>query len=154
MNEKLFTLLWFLETALSVSAIVIGTLDLSSTTTITHDSNGGNIQHTSAGPLLTILGGIGLLASLIFGNTAPILIALLKYPVMLIWWLAVLFACTIGLAYGIFTLISKKEDIKHELENFNLLTALITSGACMASLLGVTLMIRSSINISKFVLLR
>jgi hypothetical protein len=146
MNEKLVTLFWFLETTASIAALFVG-IDFAAV-----GATQNNQIQLGGFSTLAVLGGVGLLASLIFGNTGPTLLALFKYPVMLIWWLAILFGSSIILSYGLVTLVQQKDGIKNEFDHFNIWTAVGVSAASVTALLALTLMLRSSIAISKFLL--
>ena len=141
---------WFVETCMSIVAIVLGTWG----TTV-----GGvnNVKGQIAGfSVLTVAGLVGLIISVIYGNTGPSLVSLFKYPFLLLWWLLVLFGCTLALTYGALEIYGERDEIGRQLKQNNamVLNVLVISGLSIGLLLTLTLMFRSTINISKILLFR
>jgi len=142
----LTSILWGLQTAASIAAIVMG-IEVAAVGTATTSEIAG----FSA---LAVLGGIGLIVSLVFGNTGPTLIALFKYPLLFIWWTSVLIGSTIAIVYGVL-------EFKNDEKARNLIATkpqigpiLTTASISVAFLLALTLVFRSSYNLSKFILFR
>ena len=75
---------------------------------------------------------------------------------MLIWWLLVLFGCTFALTYGALEIYGERDEVVRQLKQNDamVLNVLVTSGISVGVLLMLTLMFRSTINISKFLLFR
>jgi len=141
---------WFVETCMSIVAIVLGTWG----TVVGGLKNaGGQIAGFS---ILTIVGLVGLIISVMYGNIGPSLVSLIKYPFLLIWWLLVLFGCVLGLTYGAFEIYGERDEVVRQLKQNDamVLNVLVTSGISVGVLLMLTLMFRSTINISKILLFR
>ena len=141
---------WFVETCMSIVAIVLGTYGAVA---------GGvnNVKGQIAGfSVLTFAGLVGLIISVIYGNTGPSLVSLFKYPFLLLWWLLVLFGCTFALVYGALEIYGERDEVLRQLKQNNamVLNVLVISGLSIGLLLTLTLMFRSTINISKILLFR
>jgi len=106
--------------------------------------------------ILAIVGLVGLIISVMYGNIGPSLVSLIKYPFLLIWWLLVLFGCTFALTYGALEIYGERDEVVRQLKQNDamVLNVLVTSGISVGVLLMLTLMFRSTINISKFLLFR
>ena len=141
---------WFIETCMSIVAIVLGTWG----TVVGGLKNaGGQIAGFS---ILTIVGLVGLIISVMYGNIGPSLVSLIKYPFLLIWWLLVLFGCTFALTYGALEIYGERDEVLKQLKQNNamLVNVFVVSGISVGVLLMLTLVFRSSINISKILLFR
>ena len=141
---------WFVETCMSIVAIVLGTYG---TAVGGVNNKAGQIAGFS---ILTIVGLVGLIISVMYGNTGPSLVSLFKYPFLLLWWLLVLFGCTFALTYGAFEIYGERDEVLKQLKQNNamLVNVLVVSGISVGLLLTLTLMFRSTINISKILLFR
>ncbi len=141
---------WFVETCMSIVAIVLGAYG---TAVGGVNNEKGKIAGFSA---LTVAGLVGLIISVIYGNTGPSLVSLIKYPFLLLWWLLVLFGCTFALVYGALEIYGERDEAIRQLKQNNaiLINVLVISGLSVGLLLTLTLMFRSTINISKILLFR
>jgi hypothetical protein len=145
-------LLWGLETAASLASVGGGVA------LITRGANfPQNKQQQSnfigGGSTLLILGVVGMGVSLYYGNTAPVLYTLSKYPVYFIFWLAMLYGAIYGVWMLLFNVILtsffSKADFPVMGELDNPIMAAIYSGMATGVMLLLAFVFRSAYKVSK-----
>lgn len=149
MSSELTKLIfWFVETCMSIVALVLGTYGTIIGITKKEE------DLTAGFSVLTFSGLVGLIISVMYGNTGPSLVSLFKYPFLLLWWLLVLVGCVLGLAYGVIGIYRERNIYLKDLKDNNAGSIALLTAISVGFLLMLTLMFRSSINISKILLFR
>jgi len=97
-------LLWGLESAASLASLSGGIALITRGADFPQNKQQQS-NFIGGGSTLLILGVVGMGLSLYYGNTAPVLYTLSKYPVYFIFWLAMLYGAIYGLWMLLFNVV-------------------------------------------------